>query len=237
MWYMYRVVRRDGRPDVGGAAMFEQTISKRAWTTASPSEVDALLRDGATWPVWSPLESFTLEQEGPEGGESLGAIRVFTTGRATSREEIVVLEPERSFGYALLSGLPLKGYRARRRPRAARRRHRDPLAQHVPGQVPRHRRPVPALPRRLHRQVRRRARRVRDRAVRVVGAQRPRVAFGDGTVTPVDDSEPERDEVHARRDAVGADRHHARGGQRLAVRRRRCSRSTGSRRCSASTTS
>jgi hypothetical protein len=112
MWYMYRVVRRDGRPDVGGAAMFEQTISKRAWTTASASEVYALLRDGATWPVWSPLETFRLEAEGPDGGESLGAIRVFTTGRATSREEIVVLDADRSFGYSLLSGLPLKGYRA-----------------------------------------------------------------------------------------------------------------------------
>jgi hypothetical protein len=92
--------------------MFEQTISKRAWTAASASEVYALLRDGATWPVWSPLESFRLEQEGPEGGESLGAIRVFTTGRARSREEIVVLDADRRFGYALLSGLPLKGYRA-----------------------------------------------------------------------------------------------------------------------------
>jgi hypothetical protein len=92
--------------------MFEQTISKRAWTTASASEVYALLRDGATWPVWSPLESFALEQEGPEGGESLGAIRVFRTGRATSREEIVVLERDATFGYALLSGLPLNGYRA-----------------------------------------------------------------------------------------------------------------------------
>lgn len=92
--------------------MFEQTISQRAWTSASPGEVYRLLREGATWPAWSPLESFRLEAEGPDGGESLGAIRVFTTGRATSREEIVALEPDRRFGYALLSGLPLRGYRA-----------------------------------------------------------------------------------------------------------------------------
>jgi hypothetical protein len=109
---MYRVVRGDAATTTGGAAMFEQTISKRAWTTASAGEVYALLRDGATWPVWSPLESFELEQEGPGGGESLGAIRVFRTGRATSREEIVVLDADRTFGYALLSGLPLNGYRA-----------------------------------------------------------------------------------------------------------------------------
>jgi hypothetical protein len=109
---MYRVVRGDAATTTGGAAMFEQTISKQAWTTASAAEVYALLRDGANWPVWSPLDSFELEQEGPDGGESLGAIRVFRTGRETSREEIVVLEPDTTFGYALLSGLPLNGYRA-----------------------------------------------------------------------------------------------------------------------------
>lgn len=92
--------------------MFEQTISKRAWTSATADAVYALLRDGATWPEWSPLGSFRLEAEGPDGGESLGAIRVFRTGRTTSREEIVVLEPDRTFGYALLSGLPLRDYRA-----------------------------------------------------------------------------------------------------------------------------
>jgi hypothetical protein len=92
--------------------MGEQTISALAWSAAPPAEVYRLLRDGATWPVWSPLDSFTLEREGPEGGESLGAIRVFRTGRATSREEIVELVPDRRFGYALLSGLPLRDYRA-----------------------------------------------------------------------------------------------------------------------------
>ncbi len=93
--------------------MVEQTISKRAWTPGEPEpRSTGSCGTGATWPVWSPIESFELEQEGPDGGESLGAIRVFRTGRATSREEIVELEPDRRFSYALLSGLPLRGYRA-----------------------------------------------------------------------------------------------------------------------------
>ncbi len=71
-----------------------------------------LLRDGATWPVWSPIGSFELEREGAEGGESLGAIRIFHTGRSDSHEEIVGLEPARRFSYTLLSGLPLRSYRA-----------------------------------------------------------------------------------------------------------------------------
>lgn len=92
--------------------MAEHEISVRAWTPASPAAVYQLLRDGKTWPVWSPLDSFELEREGAEGGESLGARRIFRTGRTTSREEIVELQPDRRFSYALLSGLPLRGYRA-----------------------------------------------------------------------------------------------------------------------------
>jgi hypothetical protein len=94
------------------SVMGEQRISASAWTAASPAEVYGLLRSGATWPDWSPIDTFALEAEGADGGESLEAIRVFRTGRATSREEIVELQPDRRFSYALLSGLPLRGYRA-----------------------------------------------------------------------------------------------------------------------------
>jgi len=89
-----------------------QKIDVTARTDADPATVHALLVDGATWPVWSPLGSFALERPGPDGSESVGAIRVFRTGRTVSREEIVEIVPGRRFSYALLSGLPLRGYRA-----------------------------------------------------------------------------------------------------------------------------
>jgi hypothetical protein len=89
-----------------------QRIDVTATTTAPAAAVYALLRDGASWPVWSPLGSFELESPGPEGGESLGAIRIFRTGRITNRERIVELVPDRRFSYALLSGMAIKGYRA-----------------------------------------------------------------------------------------------------------------------------
>lgn len=92
--------------------MAKQQINATAWTSAGPAEVYRLLTEGATWPLWSPIGSFELEAEGPDGGESLGAVRVFHTGRAKSREEIVELRPDRRFSYALLSGLPMRGYRA-----------------------------------------------------------------------------------------------------------------------------
>jgi hypothetical protein len=92
--------------------MGQQVIDVRAWSPATPAEVYRLLREGATWPVWSPIDSFELERAGADGGENLGAHRIFRTGRATSREEIVELVADRRFSYSLLSGLPLHSYRA-----------------------------------------------------------------------------------------------------------------------------
>jgi len=88
------------------------TFSVEARTAASRADVYDLLRDGATWPTWSPIGSFRLEREGPEGGETLGAIRVFTTGTVRSREVLTALEPDRRLAYTALSGLPMRNHEA-----------------------------------------------------------------------------------------------------------------------------
>ncbi|WIY01802.1 SRPBCC family protein [Amycolatopsis mongoliensis] len=87
-----------------------QRISVRGVTPADADTVYALLRDGASWPRWSPLGSFELVREGEDEPEGLGAIRLFRTGRIRSYEKIVALEPGRRFGYALDHGLPLRDY-------------------------------------------------------------------------------------------------------------------------------
>lgn len=92
--------------------MPSQDIAVTATTPASPETVYALLRDGASWPGWSPLGSFELERPGETEPEGVGAIRVFRTGRVTTREQIVELVPERRLSYVLLSGLPIRNYRA-----------------------------------------------------------------------------------------------------------------------------
>jgi hypothetical protein len=88
------------------------TFSVSAWSSAPREAVYDLLRAGATWPEWSPIGSFRLEREGGEGGEGLGAIRVFTTGGVHTREELVGLHPGQAFSYAALSGLPIRSHRA-----------------------------------------------------------------------------------------------------------------------------
>ncbi|HLU45669.1 MAG TPA: SRPBCC family protein [Natronosporangium sp.] len=89
-----------------------QRVQVEARSSAPPAAVYALLRAGATWPEWSPIGSFTLERPGKSEPEGVGAIRVFRTGRITSREEIVELVPDRRLSYVLLSGLAIRNYRA-----------------------------------------------------------------------------------------------------------------------------
>lgn len=79
---------------------------------ADPATVFALVADARRWPTWSPIDAAELERTGTPTEDGVGAVRRFTTGRITSREEVVVCEPDRHFAYVLLSGLPLRGYRA-----------------------------------------------------------------------------------------------------------------------------
>ena len=42
----------------------KKEIDERAWSAADPDRVYALLADGSTWPTWSPIGSFELQEEG-----------------------------------------------------------------------------------------------------------------------------------------------------------------------------
>src|SRR5690606_13150303 len=68
--------------------------------------------EGATWPTWSGHDAAELVERGEGDGDGVGAVRVLHRGRTRSRERIVELVPERRLGYVLLSGLPLRDYRA-----------------------------------------------------------------------------------------------------------------------------
>lgn len=92
--------------------MPHQQINVEVTTPAPAAAVYALLREGATWPRWSPLGSFAMERPGHPESEGLGAVRVFCTGRVTTREEVVELVDDRRFSYRMLSGLPLRDYRS-----------------------------------------------------------------------------------------------------------------------------
>ncbi|HEY2762783.1 MAG TPA: SRPBCC family protein [Pseudonocardiaceae bacterium] len=91
--------------------MRRKSFDIRVHTPADITTVYALLCDGATWPTWSPIESFELERAGDQAPEGRGAIRIFRKGRVAGRDEIVELVPDRRFSYRHLSGLPVRDYR------------------------------------------------------------------------------------------------------------------------------
>ena len=79
---------------------------------ADPAVIFGLLKDGSTWPQWAIFDSFELERPGHNEAYGVGAIRVFSTKVSRSREEITELIPDRRLAYVLLSGFPLRDYRA-----------------------------------------------------------------------------------------------------------------------------
>ena len=90
--------------------MAVKEIDIRATTPAAPDAVWRLLGDSSTWPSWTTVDRYEPERAG--GADGRGEIRRFITGRYRVREEIVERDAERRLSYALLSGLPLRDYRA-----------------------------------------------------------------------------------------------------------------------------
>lgn len=87
-----------------------QTIDIHVHIDADPGTVWALLDDSASWPSWTPIDSY--EPVTPPGPDGLGEVRVFHNGRHTVREQIVERRPAARLSYTLLAGLPLRDYRA-----------------------------------------------------------------------------------------------------------------------------
>lgn len=83
-------------------------------STAPPERVFAVLADIPNWSRWAgPLIMRSwIEREGdpPPGG--IGAIRALGTKQVGSREEIVAYDPPRHLAYTILSGAPVRDYRA-----------------------------------------------------------------------------------------------------------------------------
>ena len=90
--------------------MAAQEIDIRTTTAATPDQVWRLLDDSRSWPSWTPIE--TAEILEPAGGDGLGEVRSFTTGRVTVKERIVERRAPNRLSYALISGLAVRDYRA-----------------------------------------------------------------------------------------------------------------------------
>jgi uncharacterized protein YndB with AHSA1/START domain len=84
-----------------------QEIDVTARSKASPDQVWALLADVRSWPRWAPFDEATVEE-----GEGAGELRRFRSGRRTTRERVTAFDAPRHLGYELVSGIPIRDYRA-----------------------------------------------------------------------------------------------------------------------------
>ena len=89
--------------------MARKHVEATSRSSAPPDAVWTLLSNRPGWPEWSPLGRYE-PGEGQEG--TVGSVCTFVTNGIHSVERIVELVPERRLSYELLSGLPMRGYRA-----------------------------------------------------------------------------------------------------------------------------
>lgn len=90
--------------------MRRRHVNVTSQTPAPADAVYALLADGSSWPTWSPIESFELEQQGDPPPEGVGAIRLFRLGRTTGHDQILELVANRRLEYSSRSTLPVRDY-------------------------------------------------------------------------------------------------------------------------------
>jgi Polyketide cyclase / dehydrase and lipid transport len=87
-------------------------VGATASSRANPAAVFLLLKNSDTWPLWSMFDSAVLERAGDDGPYGVGAVRSFSTRISKATEQVTKLIPNRQLSYVLLSGLPLRNYRA-----------------------------------------------------------------------------------------------------------------------------
>jgi hypothetical protein len=83
-----------------------------ARSSAPVAVVWPLIGEAHRWKEWSFLDRTDLVRVGTPIPDGVGAVRRFTSHGVGSREEVVAWDPPHHLGYAILSGFPVRHYRA-----------------------------------------------------------------------------------------------------------------------------
>jgi uncharacterized protein YndB with AHSA1/START domain len=84
----------------------------QARSDAPVESVWPLLAEARRWKEWTFLTRSELEREGRAEPDGVGAIRHFTRNGIGSREEVLAFDPPTHLAYSILSGFPVRNYRA-----------------------------------------------------------------------------------------------------------------------------
>ncbi|MGO8992774.1 MAG: SRPBCC family protein [Polyangiaceae bacterium] len=71
-----------------------------------------VLTDHRGYETWGAAKSATLEAEGSPDVNGVGAVRRLSSGPLVIREKVLEFEPKTRFVYTVLSGPPVRDYRA-----------------------------------------------------------------------------------------------------------------------------
>jgi uncharacterized protein YndB with AHSA1/START domain len=88
-----------------------QTVSATSLSASPPEAIYELLKDPATWPLWSPMDRAELVRPGTDEPNGVGSVRALTRGRVRGEDQVLELVPGRRFSYEHLHGLPVRDYR------------------------------------------------------------------------------------------------------------------------------
>jgi hypothetical protein len=97
-------------PDSAGDGRWSFTSTVRS--TAPVEAIWPLIGEAARWKEWSWMNRTFLLRPGQPAPDGVGALRRFALGPAGSKEEVVAWDPPHHLGYVVVSGLPVRRYRA-----------------------------------------------------------------------------------------------------------------------------
>ena len=94
--------------------MSEYSFTTEAMSSAPPDVVFAVLADATRWKDWAGwfIRDSSWEREGTPSPGGVGAIKRLGAKPVYSREETIDFDPPKHYAYRILSGQPVKAYRA-----------------------------------------------------------------------------------------------------------------------------
>jgi Polyketide cyclase / dehydrase and lipid transport len=85
-------------------------IEANAESSATIDAVWRVLVNQQAWPTWAGFDSVVIELEGSPTADGIGSVRRTKLGRTVGREEVTRFDEPHTYGYRLLSGLPVSDY-------------------------------------------------------------------------------------------------------------------------------